>query len=307
MIVAITGGTGFVGRQLVALHLQAGDTVRVLTRGHAGKSAPRIEMHRGDLDAPSPDLIRFAADAGVIYHCAAELFDQSRMQRVNVDGTRSLIQAATGRAGRLVYLSSVGVYGLPRDGAIGEDAALSPHNEYERSKAEAEGLVRAAGTRMPWVILRPSKVIGVGTHDLALYKLMSLMRKGLVFHVGAPGASANYIAVENVAAALMLCGRHAKAPGGVFNLSDWRSYETFFDSLADALGCRRPRLRLPEGLARLIALLPFQPLTRARIDGLTNRSRYPIARIESLLGYSHKVSMEQCLVAMAAAWMGGAV
>ena len=145
----------------------------------------------------------------------------------------------------------------------------------------------------------------MGTHDAALYQLINLMRRGLFFHVGAPGASANYIAVENVAAALTLCGGHAKAPGQIFNLSDWRSYEAFFDSLADALGSRRPRLRLPESLARLIALLPFQPLTRSRIDGLTNRCRYPIARIEKLLGYRHTVSMEQCLLAMAATWKSG--
>lgn len=306
MIAAITGGTGFVGRQLAALHLQAGDTVRVLSRGRAGKSAEGFELHSGDLGALKPDLSRFAAGADVIYHCAAELFDESRMQRVNIDGTRALIVAADGRAGRLVYLSSVGVYGQPREGAIGEDTALAPHNEYERSKAEAEDLVRKAEARLPWVILRPSKVIGVGTHDLALYQLMGLMRRGLFFHVGAPGASANYIAVENVAAALMLCGRDANAPGQTFNLSDWRSYEAFFDSLADALGSRRPRLRLPESLARLIAVLPFQPLTRARIEGLTNRCRYPIARIEKMLGYSHKVSMEHCLAAMATAWERGA-
>lgn len=306
MIVALTGGTGFVGRQLAALHLQTGDTVRVLRRGRAGISAQGIEVHRADLGAPDPDLTRFAAGADVIYHCAAELFDQSRMRRVNIDGTRALIQAAAGYAGRLVYLSSVGVYGQPREGAIGEDTALLPHNEYERSKAEAEGLVREAGPRLPWVILRPSKIIGVGTHDVALYQLMSLMRRGLVFYVGAPGASANYIAVENVAAALMLCGWHASAPGQTFNLSDWRSYEAFFDSLADALGSRRPRLRLPESLARFIALLPFQPLTGARVDGLTNRCRYPIARIEKLLGYRHKVNMEQCLGAMATNWKSGA-
>ena len=306
MIVAITGGTGFVGRQLAALHRQAGDSVRVLSRGRAGKSAQGVEVHNGDLGAPHPDLTRFAAGADVVYHCAAELFDQGRMQRVNVLGTRALIEAAAGRAGRLVYLSSVGVYGQPRNGAIDEQTALSPHNEYERSKAEAEQLVRAAEARLPWVILRPSKIIGVGTHDAALYQLMRLMRRGWFFPVGAPGASANYIAVENVAAALMLCGSHAMAPGQTFNLSDWRSYEAFFDALAGALGSRRPRLRLPESLARLIALLPFQPLTPARIDGLTNRCRYPIVRIENLLGYRHTVSMEQCLASMASAWMSGA-
>jgi nucleoside-diphosphate-sugar epimerase len=300
VIVALTGGKGFVGRRLAALHLQAGDTVRVLSRGRAGKSAEGIEVHSGDLGSRDPDVTRFAAGADVIYHCAAELFDESRMQRVNIDGTRALIHAAAGRVGRFVYLSSVGVYSQPRKGAIGEDTVLSPHNEYERSKAD--GLVREAGTRLPWVILRPSKIIGVGTHDVALYQLMSLMRRGLFFHVGAPGASANYIAVENVAAALMLCGWHAMAPGQTSNLSDWRSYEAFFDSLADALGSRRSRLHLPESLARSIAVPPFQPLTRARIDGLTSRCRYPIARIEKMLAYSHKVSMEQCLTTMATAW-----
>lgn len=306
MIVAITGGRGFVGRHLAALHLAAGDTVRLLSRGGSGKSAEAIELHRGDLGAPEPDLTEFAAGADVVYHCAAELFDESRMQRVNVEGTRALIEAAAGRAGRLVYLSSVGVYGQPRQGEIGEDTAASPHNEYERSKAEAEQQVRAAGEQLPWVILRPSKIIGVGTHDAALYQLMRLMRRGLVFHIGAPGASANYIAVENVAAALMRCGSHAKAPGQAFNLSDWRSYEAFFDALADALGSRRPRLRLPASLARLIALVPFQPLTRARIDGLTDRCRYPIARIENMLGYRHKVSIEQCLAAMVKHWISEA-
>jgi len=95
--VAITGGTGFIGRLLVEAHLQRGDRVRVLTRTLGSQPFGTVPF-AGDLGLSVP--IAFADGADVVYHLAAEMADAARMQHVNVQGTQRLLGAAMGRCGR---------------------------------------------------------------------------------------------------------------------------------------------------------------------------------------------------------------
>lgn len=77
MIVAITGATGSVGKKLVHKHLAAGDTVRALSRRPAHGLPSNVEVHSGGLTGDAAALERFVEDADVLYHCAAELRDET--------------------------------------------------------------------------------------------------------------------------------------------------------------------------------------------------------------------------------------
>jgi len=148
MVVAITGGTGFIGGRLVRRHLEAGDTVRVLTRRSPAASGlpDAVQQFQGDLRSGVKDHLPFVDGADVLYHCAAELDDESGMHAVHVEGTQHLLEAARGRVGRWVHLSSVGVYGRAPGGLIAEEAPLQPATTYERTKAESERLVMEAAS-----------------------------------------------------------------------------------------------------------------------------------------------------------------
>ncbi len=295
MIVAITGGTGFIGRKLVQHHLAQGDEVRVLSRRAAAETG--VTRHRGDLSSAT-ELQSFVAGADVLYHCAGEIRDGARMQAVHVAGTQRLIEAATGRIGRWVQLSSVGAYGNQRAGVVTEQTALHPCGPYEITKVESDALVQAAALDHAFehTILRPSNVYGADMSNQSLFGMIEMIRRGWFFFIGKPGASANYIHVDNVVAALLLCGSRSEANGQVYNLSDHRAMEQFAAIIAVALGKPMPRLRLPEWLIRLVAKLlggmPKFPLTEARVDALTVRAIYSTGKIEHELGYRHVVAME---------------
>jgi nucleoside-diphosphate-sugar epimerase len=305
MIVAITGGTGFIGAKLTHAHLGEGHEVRVLTRRPSPSLPAATRVVRGDLatgDIPSA----FLSGADVLYHCAGELRDESRMHALHVEGTRHLRERAAGQVRRWVQLSSVGVYGPRRDGTVVEDADERPVGTYERTKAESDRLVREAGATLDTVIVRPSIVFGPDMPNQSLFALIGTVERGLFFFVGPRGASANYVPVDNVVDALMLCATSPRAAGGVFNVSATTTMEDFVGTIADALGCSQPRTRLPRaplrGAAAMLRRLPGWPLSVSRIDALSTRVVYSTARIESDLGYRPRVTVDEALRATVARW-----
>jgi len=303
VIVAITGGTGFIGKKLVARLVERGDTVRLLTRNPPGSSTTHlVKMHQCDLLAVSVNELSAMLDGvDVLYHCAGNLTNPQAMQALHVDATRNLAETASGRVGHWVQLSSVGVYGQQRDGSITEDSALNPAGQYEITKTESDRIVIDGASRggYSYSILRPSNVFGAGMTNQSLFGMIAMIDRGLFFYIGKPGASANYIHVDNVAEGLIRCATMEAARGRIFNLSEHRTLEQFVNTIADALGRPAPWLRIPEAAARLAAgtlgRLPHFPLTRSRVDALVNRSHYPILRIQQELDYSHVISIEDGL------------
>ena len=310
MNVGITGGSGFVGRRLVDLHIARGDRVRVLTRKPEVDAAlpAGIERHEGDLLGEPEGLRRFAEGLDVLYHCAGETRDEARMPDVNVQGTRNLARAAQGCIGRWVQLSSVGAYGPRRGGTISEDEPLRPVGPYEVTKTEAEQQVLRDAPRLGFssCILRPCKIMGIGMRDRSLYGLFALLARGRFFFMGKPGALLNYVHVDDVARALLLCGTHPAASGRIYNVARQITVESFVSASCAAIGCRVPRLRVPEGPVRLLAALtawvPRNPLTIGRIDGLSSHAVYSSERIGAELGFAFEVTIEQGLGELVEDW-----
>lgn len=229
------------------------------------------------------------------------------MQKVHVLGTGKLLDAATGRIGRWVQLSSVGVYGPVRSGNIDESAAIRPVGEYEKTKWEAERLVAAAAARgLETVVLRPSNVFGKSMRSPGLAALTTLIKKRMFVWIGKPGAIANYIHVDNVIGALVACASNDRARNGVYNLSDWRTFERVAAIVAEELGVPAPSWRIPEPLARGVAwslrAVPRFPLTTTRIDALVTRAIYDWSRIERELDYRHAVDFETALRLTVRSW-----
>lgn len=313
MIVAITGGTGFIGAYLVGRHLERQDTVRILTRGTDNPSGlpAGADPYVGDLTGDPRSLIPFVEDVDILYHCAGEVQNESLMESVHVGGTYNLLQAARGRIGRWVQLSSTGVYGPQHSGLITEDAPLAPQGIYEVTKAQADRLVVQAAKEgwAEFVILRPTNVFGPGMRNKSLYQLISILNRGLFFFIGSQGASANYIHVANVVEALYLCAISAEAVDGTYIVSDWRSIEQFVATICRALGRPAPRVRLHEAIVRAAAhatgILPGSLLTTTRVDALTTRVRYPIHKIQAELNYREVISMEDGLSQLVASWKRG--
>lgn len=163
-VLAITGGTGFVGGHLIAAARAAGFHLRALTRGWRPSNGS-LEWIEGALDRPD-SLAALAAGADAIVHIAGLINapDRAGFDAVNVAGTAAMIDAAR-QAGvrRFIHISSLAA----------REPALS---DYGWSKARAERLVAASG--LDWTILRPPAVYGPG--DRETFELFKMARRGLV-------------------------------------------------------------------------------------------------------------------------------
>lgn len=158
-VACVTGASGIVGRRIVSRLLENGWSVRALVPDDAPVDV-RASLYKGDL-RDAAVLRSFTEGAQAMFHCAAELRDESRMWQVNVEGTKNVVNAASG-SGTITYLchlSSAGVVGNVALKDVDESVDCHPFNVYEKSKWEAEQIAGRviAGCRV--VILRPTNVV----------------------------------------------------------------------------------------------------------------------------------------------------
>ncbi|GAB4234679.1 MAG: NAD-dependent epimerase/dehydratase family protein [Stanieria sp.] len=167
----VTGGTGFIGSNLVRLLLQQGYEVKVLVRSSSrldNLDSLNIETVAGDLN--DSNLSQQMQGCQVLFHVAAHysLWQTSKKQlyQDNVLGTRNILQAAR-QAGieRVVYTSSVAAIGVGKNGIPVTEAYQSPVNQlvgdYKKSKYYAEQeAVKAFKLGQDLVIVNPSTPIG---------------------------------------------------------------------------------------------------------------------------------------------------
>ena len=311
MIVAITGGTGFIGKKLVTRLVEQCKTVRLLTRCRSAVSekSPLLEIHECDLLTAGVNELSIMLDGvDVLYHCAGQLKDVCTMKVLHVDATHKLAKAASRRVSHWVQLSSVGVYGSVTKGEITENSVLNPVGQYEITKTESDKIVVDAANKggFSYSILRPSSVFGASMTNQSLFSMIAMIDRGFFFYIGKPGASANYIHVDNVVEGLLRCGTMQSAKGRTYNISDHCTMEHFVAVIANALDRASPWLRIPEPIARLAGItlckIPGFPLTQSRVSALVNHSTYPISRIQQELGYHHIISMEDGLQELAEAY-----
>ena len=170
--VAVIGGSGFIGTRLVA-RLHGAHQVKILDK--AGSAAfPELVTRVDVCDAAALD--RELAGQEAVVHLAAEHRDDvtptSRYYEVNVAGTQNVLAAlARHRIERLVFTSTVAVYGLDRP-EPDEDAPLDPFGHYGISKRQAEDLMRAWQAEDParrLTIVRPSVVFGEANRGNVLH------------------------------------------------------------------------------------------------------------------------------------------
>jgi len=310
MIVAITGGTGFVGKRLVKGHLENGDTVRVLTRKSpvsAGLPNKTILFHGNLLNTPE-SLVPFVRDVDILYHCAAEINHSNLMYDLHVTGTKNLLKAVNGEDIRWVQLSSVGVYGYHKTGDITEQTPKNPQGLYEITKAKSDDLVYAAflNGKIKASIVRPSIIFAPNMSNQSIFQMIQMIDNNFFFFIGKQGAFANYIHVDNVIEGIIKCGTLPEAVGKIYNISDCMTMEEFVKTIAQALNKPVPKLRIPEKpirmLIRVLELFPKVPLTTHRIDYLTMSSKYSIEKIKTELCYYHKKTIKDGLIEMVEAW-----
>lgn len=277
--VLITGSTGFIGSQLAAELVRRGTAVRALVRPRGDRSGledPRIQLVPGDV--LEPESLRKAVEGcREIYHLAAYARawarDPATFHRVNVGGTRHLLEAAR-RAGvrRAVVTSSVVTLGPTAPGTVADERARRespPLTEYEASKREVEReALAASGEGLEVVVVNPTRVYGPGklTEGNSVVRLIDLYRRGrLPFLLAGGRAVGNYAYVDDLVAGLVAAMSRGR-PGERYILGGENAPLRHLLDLVDHLAGRRHlRLPLPAALARVYARL--EELRAARLGG----------------------------------------
>ena len=261
----VTGGTGFVGANLVRELLADGERVRVLVRKGSDRRALdglAVDLVEGDLtDANS--LRRAFGGARSLYHVAADyrlwVPNPEALYRTNVEGTRALLQAALDeKIERVVYTSSVGALGIPKGGQPGTEETPVTINEmvghYKRSKFLAERVAEEfAAKGLPLVIVNPSTPVGPwDVKPTPTGQMVVDFLRGKMF--GYLETGLNIVHVRDVARGHILAARHGRA-GEKYILGNRNlSLKEIFEILARLTGRPAPRLRVPYGVAFLVAL-----------------------------------------------------
>jgi len=167
----VTGATGFVGLNLIEELLRGGWQVTAMHRATSNLNyLRRFDVQRVEGDVTDAASVRDAMppEVDVVFHVAGDTSHWSKknaqQNRVNIDGTRNVVEAALARrAGRFIHTSSVAVFGIQR-GRLDEGSPrlgrISPVN-YQRSKFFAEEEVLSGiGRGLDAVILNPGAIIG---------------------------------------------------------------------------------------------------------------------------------------------------
>jgi len=271
-VILVTGATGFLGRLLVGLLRERGDSVRALGRDEAaleqlaGLGAETARVTIDDREG----LRRTADGCELVFHVAGlvahEERDRRRLMATNADGTRMLLDAVD-PAARVIHVASVATLG---PGTGPEDIITEGHTPppdvdrlpYSASKIAGERYaLEAARSGRDVVVVNPSYVIGPGDErGGTTWPIREYLRGRMRFLI-AGGLCA--VDARDVAAGALAAAERGKAgqryilgtPDG--NLS----HREFFKAIGDVAGKRRAQLMLPHRLAfALMTIFPW-PVT----------------------------------------------
>lgn len=234
--ILVTGGTGFVGRHLVAKLVKAGYHLRCLVRKTSEVTYLKslgVKITYGDITEKELPL-EAVKNVETVLHLAGKVGVSESIKEpgaafsVNTMGTLNLLEhiRSSGSTNYLViYLSTDRVYGNPEAEVVTESEPTIPVEPYGASKLSAENLCRTYSRNysIPFVIVRGANIYGPGqTGDLLVPNVIHQIMFGAErITTGNPDIYRNFVYVEDVVEALYLAlSKRAQAENSVFNISE---------------------------------------------------------------------------------------
>ena len=265
MKILITGASGFIGSFIVEEALKRGFETWAAVRKSSSKAYLQDErINFIELNLSSKEqLVEQLKGKGFDYvvHAAGvtKCLNKQDFSRINTLGTKNLVDALM-EVGmplkRLVFISSLSIFGAIKEQQpyeeIRETDSPQPNTAYGKSKLEAEKYLESLGTRVPYIILRPTGVYGPREKD---YFIMAKSIKGHSdFAVGYKRQDITFVYVQDVVQAVFLALEKGEN-GRKYFLSDGQVYQstTFSDLIHEELG--RPwwiRITAPVWVLRIV-------------------------------------------------------
>jgi dihydroflavonol-4-reductase len=264
----VTGGTGFIGSRVIERLRHRGDDVVALVRTPSkatGLLDAGVQLVEGDLS--SEDAIKSGIDGcDAVFHIAAVYKvgipkkERPPMWDANVHGTERILDAAAASGvQKIVYVSTGNVFGDTKGEVVDETYQRDPGDGflsyYDETKYRSHELVKeriAAGA--PIVIVQPGVVYGPGDHS-EIGNLIDQLRTGKLKLRMFPDAGYNFVFVEDVADGIVLAYDKGKVGESYLLGGQLGTMDDLYNSVAQALGKKPPKLALPVGMAKASAPL----------------------------------------------------
>jgi len=312
-IVLITGATGAVGPRVVNALYQAGCQIRTFSFDSPDTAAfpDNAEVIKGDVTDPlavksamhTVDAVIHLAALLHIVNPTLELRD--KYERINVDGTANVVKAAV-EAGvkRLVFFSTIAVYGNSNGQILTEDTIAKPDTFYARTKLAAERIVLDAKRKDECplgTVLRLGAVYG-GRIKGNYRRLLQSLARGRFIPIGDGRNRRTLIYDHDLARAAVLAVQHPAAAGKIYNVSDgqFHTLNDIIGTMCEALGRTPPRISFPIGPVRWIVgiledagrMIGYQsPIGRATINKYTEDIAVDSQLIQEELGFVPKFGL----------------
>lgn len=314
--ILVTGATGFIGSCLVEELIRKGFEVKCLAL-HRDKAKKIRKMGCQMIYGDAADLAKIkeaVSDVDVVFHLAAIRGRTDKTigeyRRVNVEGLKNILEAA-GKEKRIIYCSSVGVLGWPKEELAVDDSPyrLTAGNRYYHlTKIEAEKMARQAiSSGYKITIVRPTIVYGKNDSDGMIFKLVKMIKQKRYFPIGRGDNRLRLTDVRNLVDAFLLILDNKNSVGKLYTIGDSRAYKIkeIVNAISQSLKVKIPSFYIPVFLAKLVALpteivfkavnlLSFgrlakePPIDIYRINLLVKNQNYDISRVQKELGYKPK-------------------
>lgn len=314
MTYLVTGATGAIGPVLVKRLLREGHRVRILIRQPLppGFFSGPVEVIHGDITNRDV-IVRATEGVEGIFHLAALLHIvnpppalRTEYERVNVGGTQSVVEAAVqSQVKRLVFFSTVAVYGYNSGQILTEDTSPYPDTLYSKTKLAAEQLALSAKGYDGYplsTVLRLAAVYGARVKG-NYRRLTQALARGRFIPIGAGDNRRALVYDQDVAEAALLAAQHSAAAGRIYNVSDGQFYllNEIIAAICEVLGRTPPHFSIPLGPARFAAgviedaaqwLGRESPIGRVTIDKYTEDVAVDSQRIQTELGFAPQFNLK---------------
>jgi len=314
MKVLVTGGTGFTGKALVRRLLDAGHKVVALDykEGHKTDELRQWGAEVVIGSVTDKDAVRRCTrGVEVVHHLAAAFRElnvpQTHYYEVNVVGTRNVLEEALSQGVRkFIYCSTCGVHGNVEHPPAGEDAPIRPADYYQRTKYEAEPIVKEFFRKgMKTSILRPAAIYGPGDPE-RFFLIFKRVATGTFPMFGSGKTFYHPVYIDNLVDSFLLAMEEGKGEGEAYLIADeeYVEIEDLVRRVAKALGVSVKIPHYPV-LPLIVAghvlekvCKPFKvapPIFPRRVDWYRQNRAFNIDKARKELGYRPGVALDEGL------------
>lgn len=315
MKIAITGGTGCLGQPLLNKLIKSGINIQllVLPQDPTKKSIEtKVRTISGDLSSLET-LKLLTKNCDIIFHLAGKVHsipktkdEEQAFYKINVEGTRNLLETASvNKVNRIIFYSTVGVYGKNADFHGDETSSCQPNSAYAISKYKAEQLILNSSNNggPEGVVLRFPVVYGPLDRGNVAHLIRAIKKKRFVYF-GSDLHLRSLISSKNAAEAACLAATKAKAANQIFCVTDGVDYtmKQLVETICMGLDTSWRPINIPLSFGKSIGIIGDMleklfnrpmPINTDKVRKLSHPLTFSCHKIQKTLGYKPFFSLQE--------------